>query len=50
MERLAEENTKLKEVVKLMEKNIQWAQRKRDLPNLMFGIWNTKRGLYPSSW
>ena len=31
MEPLAEENTKLKEVVKLMEKNIWRAQRERDL-------------------
>ena len=31
MEPLAEENEKLKEVVKLMGKNIQRAQRKRDL-------------------
>ena len=31
MEPLAEENTKLKEAMKLMEKNIQRAQRKRDL-------------------
>ena len=31
MEPLAEENTKLKEVVKLMEKNVQRAQRERDL-------------------
>ena len=31
MEPLAEENKKLKEAVKLMEKNIQRAQRERDL-------------------
>jgi len=31
MEPLAEENEKLKEAVKLMEKNIQRAQRERDL-------------------
>ena len=31
MEPLTEENVKLKEVVKLMEKNIQRAQRERDL-------------------
>ena len=31
MEPLAEENTKLKEAMKLMEKNIQRAQRERDL-------------------
>ena len=31
MEPLFEENTKLKEVVKLMEKNVQRAQRERDL-------------------
>ena len=31
MEPLAEENVKLKEVVKLMEKNVQRAQRERDL-------------------
>ena len=31
MEPLTEENTKLKEAVKLMEKNVQRAQRKRDL-------------------
>ena len=31
MEPLAEENEKLKEVMKLMEKNIQRAQRERDL-------------------
>ena len=31
MEPLAEENEKLKEAVKLMEKNVQWAQRERDL-------------------
>ena len=31
MEPLAEENAKLKEAVKLMEKNIQRAQRERDL-------------------
>ena len=31
MEPLAEENEKLKEVMKLMEKNIQRAQHKRDL-------------------
>ena len=31
MEPLVEENEKLKEAVKLMEKNIQRAQRERDL-------------------
>ena len=31
MEPLAEENEKLKEVMNLMEKNIQRAQRERDL-------------------
>ena len=31
MEPLAEENAKLKEAMKLMEKNIQRAQRERDL-------------------
>ena len=31
MEPLTDENTKLKEAMKLMEKNIQRAQRKRDL-------------------
>ena len=31
MEPLAKENAKLKEAVKLMEKNVQRAQRKRDL-------------------
>ena len=31
MEPLTEENAKLKEAMKLMEKNIQRAQRKRDL-------------------
>ena len=31
MEPLAEENTKLKEAMKLMEKNIQRAQREQDL-------------------
>ena len=31
MEPLTEENEKLKEAMKLMEKNIQRAQRKRDL-------------------
>ena len=31
MEPLTEENTKLKEAVKLMEKNIQRAQHERDL-------------------
>ena len=31
MEPLTEENTKLKEVVKLMEKNVQRAQREWDL-------------------
>ena len=31
MEPLTEENTKLKEAVKLMEKNVQRAQRERDL-------------------
>ena len=31
MEPLAEENVKLKEAVKLMKKNIQRAQRERDL-------------------
>ena len=31
MEPLAEENEKLKEEVKLMEKNVQRAQRERDL-------------------
>ena len=31
MEPLAEENEKLREAMKLMEKNIQRAQRKRDL-------------------
>ena len=31
MEPLAEENEKLKETMKLMEKNIQRAQRERDL-------------------
>ena len=31
MEPLTEENKKLKEAVKLMEKSIQRAQRKRDL-------------------
>ena len=31
MEPLAEENEKLKEVMKLMEKNVQRAQRERDL-------------------
>ena len=32
MEPLTEENAKLKEAMKLMEKNVQRAQRKRDLP------------------
>ena len=31
MEPLTEENAKLKEAMKLMEKNIQWAQHERDL-------------------
>ena len=31
MEALTDENTKLKEVIKLMEKNIQRAQHERDL-------------------
>ena len=31
MESLAKENTKLKEAMKMMEKNIQRAQRERDL-------------------
>ena len=31
MEPLAKENAKLKEAVKLMEKNVQRAQRERDL-------------------
>ena len=31
MEPLAEENEKLKEAMKLMEKNVQRAQRERDL-------------------
>jgi len=31
MESLTEENEKLKEVMKLMEKNVQRAQRERDL-------------------
>jgi len=31
MEPLAEENSKLKEAMKLMEKNVQRAQRERDL-------------------
>ena len=31
MEPLTEENTKLKEALKLMEKNVQRAQRERDL-------------------
>ena len=31
MEPLAEENAKLKEAIKLMEKNVQRAQRERDL-------------------
>ena len=31
MEPLAEENAKLKEALKLMEKNVQRAQRKREL-------------------
>ena len=31
MEPLIEENAKLKEAMKLMEKNVQRAQRKRDL-------------------
>ena len=31
METLTEENAKLKEAMKLMEKNIQWAQHERDL-------------------
>ena len=31
MEPLAEENKKLREAMKLMEKNVQRAQRKRDL-------------------
>ena len=49
MEPLAEENAKLKEVMKLMEKNVQRAQRERDLARLTRGIWNTRRGLCPSS-
>ena len=32
MEPLIEKNKKLKEAMKLMEKNVQRAQRKRDLP------------------
>ena len=31
MEPLAEENAKLKETMKMMEKNILWAQREGDL-------------------
>ena len=34
MEPLTEENEKLKEAVKLMEKNVQRAQRERDLAEL----------------
>ena len=45
MEPLAQENAKLKEVMKLMEKNVQRAQRERDLARLTRGIWNTRRGL-----
>ena len=50
MEPLTEENTKLKEVMKLMEKNIQRAQRERDLAESNTRDLEYQKGLYPSSW
>jgi len=49
MEPLAEENAKLKEAMKLMEKKFRGPSMSGILPSLTRGIWNTKRGLYPSS-
>jgi len=50
MEPLTEENAKLKEAMKLMEKNIQRAQCERDLAEANARDLEYKRGLYPSSW
>ena len=49
MEPLAEENEKLKEAVKLMEKNIQRAQCERDLAESHTQDLETKRAPYLSS-
>jgi len=49
MEPVAEENAKLKEAMKMMEKNIQRASAKWILPNQMRRTWNTKRAPYPSN-
>ena len=50
MEPLAEENAKLKEVIKLMEKNVQRAQREWDLAESQARDLEHQKGLYLSSW
>ena len=49
MEPLAEDDEKLREAMKLMEKNIQRAQHERDLAETHTKDWSTKRAPYPSS-
>ena len=49
MEPLAEENEKIKEAMKPMEKNIQRASASETLLSPMRGNWNTRRASYPSS-
>ena len=49
MEPLTEENVKLKEAMKLMEKNIERAQRERDLAKLNARDLEYQKGPYPSS-
>ena len=48
MEPLAEENVKLKEVMKMMEKTSRGLSMKGILPNQTRRTWNTKRAPYPS--
>ena len=50
MEPLAKENEKLKEVMNLMERNIQRAQRERDLVESNALDLEYQRGSCPSSW
>ena len=49
MEPLAEENEKLREAIKLMEKNVQRAQHERDLAETHTKDWSTKRAPYLSN-
>ena len=50
MEPLAEENKKLKEAVKLMEKNIQRAQCKRDLAKSNTKDLEYQKGILSEQW